>query len=300
MHVVYADDSAQKGRREGQGTLIALGAAALPEAHVKPFADAFYAAYDEFSIPREVELKWSPDSKTDWFRAEGKTELLTPLRERILDLAAEHEVRIFASLWDKGRNESGFRGHTPEYWVIQFLFERIAMFLENSENRGLIVFDKPSGNHKDEDTWIADTRYLTDLGTEFVSADAIVAPILTAPSHHHPQLQLADLVVGATTAAFAGNPYGMALMPHLKPMFHTNFWKMVIGGSGVKLYPDSVCNLYHWVLGDEYYMRRGVGTPLPYAPLSNYVDNNGLPDVAPAKAVAKRSRKPKRKSIQAK
>lgn len=302
MHIVYADDSAQKGRREGQGMLVALGAVAFAEDQLKAFADDFYVAFDEFEIPHDVELKWSPDSKADWFREEGKTELLTPLREAVLKAAAERKVKAFAALWDKGASPTGFRSQTPEHWVIQFLFERVAMFLENSENRGLMVFDKPSGDHRDEDTWIAGTRYLTDLGTEYVKADAIVAPILTAPSHHHPQLQLADLVVGATTAAFAGNPYGVALMPLIKPLFHTNFWKLTIGGTGVKLYPDGVCNLYHWVLGDEYYMRRGMGTPLPYAELGHYVEDDGLPKpkkTTPVK-VAKGKPTKKRESVKAK
>ncbi|GAA3737643.1 hypothetical protein GCM10022239_11690 [Leifsonia bigeumensis] len=277
MHVVYADDSAQKGKREGQGMLVALGAAAFEESHVKPFADDFYAIYDKHGIPHEVELKWSPDSRVDWFRAEGKTELLTPVRRAVLKAAVEHEVRIFASIWDKGAQLT-MRGQPAEHWVIQFLFERVAMFLENADHRGMIVFDKPGGSHQDEDAWIEGTRYLTDLGTEYVKSTAIIAPILTAPSHHHPHLQLADLVVGATTAAFAGNKYGLALMKRLKPMFHTNYWGNSIGGSGVKLYPDHVCNLYHWVLGDEFVMRRSMGIPMPIDGLGwLYVASNGLP-----------------------
>ena len=110
--------------------------------------------------------------------------------------------------------------------------------------------------------------------------DAIVAPVLTAPSHHHPQLQLADLIAGATTAAFAGNPYGTALMKRLTPMFHTNSWGSSIGGSGVKLYPNSVCNLYHWVLGDEVVMKGSMGIPMPLMGLGwRYQEDDGLPVV---------------------
>lgn len=269
------DDSAQKGRRERQGKLIGLGAAVLAEDHIKPFADDFYSCYDQFDIPHDVELKWSPDSKADWFRANGRADVLQPLREAVLDAAIAHQVRAFASIWDEGAQKT-MHGMGAEHWVVKFLFERIAMYMQNAEHLGLIVFDKPGGSHKDEDAWITDTRALTDLGTEFVKADSIVAAVLTAPSHHHPQLQLADLIAGSTIGAFAGNRFAISLMPKLKEMFHRGGWGANIGGSGVKLYPDAVCNLYYWVLGDEDVTRGNVGTPLPWKGLRRFVEDDGL------------------------
>lgn len=119
MHIAYVDDSAQRGRREGQGKLIGLGAAVLAEEHVKPFADAFYACYDKFDIPHEVELKWSPDSKTDWFRANERTDVITPLREAVLDAALKHEAKLFAAIWDDGAQKT-MHGEGPGHWVVKF------------------------------------------------------------------------------------------------------------------------------------------------------------------------------------
>ena len=247
----------------------------LAEEHVKAFADDFYSCYDEFGVPHEVELKWSPDSRADWFRKNAKTDILQPLREAVLDVAIAHQVRAFAAIWDEGAQKTMW-GKPAGHWVITFLFERIAMYLEGEKNRGLIVFDKPGGNHKDEDAWISDTRALTDFGTDYVKADSIVAAVLTAPSHHHPQLQLADLIAGATVGAMAGTKFALPLVPRLKEMFHRGGWHGAIGGSGVKLYPDAICNLYHWVLGDDELTRGNSGRHLPWKGLGRYVEDDGL------------------------
>lgn len=274
MHIAYVDDSAQKGRRRGQGKLIGLGAAVFAENHVKTFADDFHACFDQFQVPQEIEFKWSPDSRGDWFRANNRTDIIQPLREAILDAAIANETKAFVSVWDTGAQKTMY-GYGPEYWVIRFMYERIEMHLSSIKERGLIVFDKPGGGHKDEDAWVSDTRELTDLGTEYVKPDAIVAPMLTAPSHHHPQLQLADLIAGASVGALAGNKYALALMPRLKELYRRNTWGC-IGGLGVKLYPDEVCNLYHWVFGDDIVIRRNSGVDLPYKQFRRFVEDDGL------------------------
>lgn len=275
MHIAYVDDSAQTGRRERQGKLIGLGAAVFAEEHVKPFADDFYSCYDRFGVPHEVELKWSPDSRADWFRTNGKADILHPLREAVLDAAIAHEARAFAAIWDEGAQKT-MHGKNAGHWVITFMFERIATYLRGARHRGLIVFDKPGGSHKDEDAWITGTRTLTNVGTDYVKADSIITTFLTAPSHHHPQLQLADLIAGATVGAFAGNRFAVALMPRLRTMFHRGGRLGTIGGTGVKLYPDHVCNLYHWVLDDRDLLRGSSILPLPHTSLGRYAANDGL------------------------
>lgn len=173
----------------------------------------------------------------------------------------DHEGIVFVVSWDL--NESGFQGETPERLVLRFMFERVAMMLQNKPDLGVMILDEPGGAHKDQDAWLGDSLALTDGGTEYVKADGIVTPILTAASHHHPRLQAADLIVGSTTGAFVGNSYGQALMPLVKPMLHTN-WRGDIGGSGVKLYPDGAINLLHWTLGETSYSRGGGGLSLPW------------------------------------
>lgn len=274
MHIAFVDDSKQSGKRHRMGKLVSLGAAVFAEDKLKPFTDSFYKCYDDLGVPRDVELKWSPGSRNDWFRENEKTELIAPLRRAVLASAAEHEARIFVVSWDLGAATT-LRGQPAEKWVIQFLFERVSMMLENLEARGIVVFDKPGGDHRAEDDWLAGTRYLTDLGTEYVRANAVVIPILTAPSHHHPHLQLADLVTGSVTAALCGSKFGMDLIPDLIPMFHSNRWGF-IGGTGIKLYPNSLNNLHHWVLGEDTFTRGSGGVALPYSGFARYTENDGL------------------------
>ena len=101
--------------------------------------------------------------------------------------------------------------------------------------------------------------------------------MLTAPSHHHEHLQLADLVAGATTAAVAGNKWGMAMVPALDGLFHRNFFG-TIGGTGLKVFPEQLTNLYFHVLGEDTFNKvaGSVGYPLPDKRMA-YAENNGLP-----------------------
>jgi hypothetical protein len=260
MYLVFVDDTKQTSRRANLGSLISLGGVAFEAAQVKPFAEAFWAIYDAHGVPRDAELKWSPDSRTSWWAKTENKHLLTPVREEVLQAAMDHGGVAFVVSWDL--NEPGFQGKTPEQLVLRFIFERVAMMLQNVPDLGVLIFDEPGGGRRDQDAWLVDSRVLTNSGTEYVNSDGIVMPILTAASHHHPHLQAADLIVGSSTAAFVGNPYGQALMSRIKPMLHRN-WRGEIGGAGVKLYPNGLINLLHWTLDETSYSRGGGQSTLP-------------------------------------
>lgn len=273
MQLVFVDDSKQAGKRHGMGKLIALGALAFPEDQLKPFADAFYNAYDRHGVPRDVEMKWSL-GKGSWLTE--NSHLLTPLRTEILQAAVLHGGRVIVVIWDCERVKSA-HGKGPEDGVIDFLFERVTMMLEKSDshNLGILVFDKPGGGHKQEDEWISGTRDLTSIGTNYVKSTAVVIPVLTAPSHHHPHLQTADLITGCMTNAVAGGKYGLELVPSVLPMLHKN-WRGSAGGTGLKLYPDELNNLYHWLLSEKDFSRGIGGCSLPHRDWA-YADDPGLP-----------------------
>src|SRR5690606_19083697 len=95
---------------------------------------------------------------------------------------------------------------------------------------------------------------------------------VTAPSHRHTHLQLADLIVGAVTAVAAGaGKYATELLPLLRPLVHTN-WYGRAGGTGIKVFPDELVNLYRVIMGEADFtkvsMNTGVNLPIdayPYA-----------------------------------
>ena len=79
----------------------------------------------------------------------------------------------------------------------------------------MVVADEPGGGPAQRAAWLRDTLPLTDEGTTYTRPGQIVLPIVTARSDHVPHLQLADLIVSATVAAVAGNPYATELLPYL-------------------------------------------------------------------------------------
>jgi len=275
MRVAYVDDTKQRGRRRGMGQLVALGAAIFDEDQIQPFAQAFRTLYEEFEVPHDVELKWSnPQGRNWWAESDENKAKQTPMRERVLKLAQEHGVRVVVVIWDLDGGVARAGGEEPEDAVITFMFERISAQLENADQRGMIVFDKPGGDHRDEANWLTGRAEMVRLGTEYVKPNAIVTQILTAPSHLHPHLQLADLVAGSVTAAISGNRYGLDLIPLIKPMMCVN-WRGYIGGTGLKLYPDGLNNLNHWVLDEDSFTRGAGGVSLPYASW-RYAADDGL------------------------
>ena len=276
MRIAYVDDTKQQGKREGMGQLVALGAVIFDEEHIQPFAQAFRAAYDAIGVPHGVELKWSPPSGKNWFKETGNIALQTPLREAVLNAAKDHEAKVIVVVWDLDGGVATAGGDGPEESVIKFMFERISMQIENSKQRGLIVFDKPGGDHKTEADWLTNRSQMVRLGTEYVKPNAIVTQILTAPSHLHPHLQLADLVAGSVTAAVAGNRYGLDLIPLIKPMMcRGNLWG--ISQTGLMLYPKKLMNLHYWVHGADSYGRGWSGVGLPYDGWNwRYAHDNGL------------------------
>jgi hypothetical protein len=50
-----------------------------------------------------------------------------------------------------------------------------------------------------------------------------------------------------------------------------------IGGIGLKLHPDlRYANLYHWLVGDRYFIKGSVGHPLPVASMA-YATGDRIP-----------------------
>lgn len=270
MWMAFVDDTKQKGLRRDMGQLLALGAVAFNEDQLAPYADAVEDVFARHMIPEGTELKWSC-RKDSWFKTEAGAKVLTKVREECLEAAASCQARATVVVFDLGRTI--VQGQAAETKVLTFLYERISMMLP-PDDRAVVVCDKPGGNHKDEDAWIAGTLALTRFGTNYVSPGNVVLPMLTAPSHHHPHLQLADLIAGSVTAAVSGVRYGLELIPTLRPLLHASPTGG-IPGTGLKLFPDDLLNLYHWVLDETSYMRRGMGLTLPHAHLP-YGDDDGV------------------------
>jgi hypothetical protein len=57
--------------------------------------------------------------------------------------------------------------------------------------------------------------------------------------------------------------FAPAVFAQVRPILRSELGR--IGGAGVKIHPDfRYVNLYHWLFGDEHFVRFNVGTPLPF------------------------------------
>lgn len=273
VHVAFVDDTKQKGLRREMGYLLALGGVVFSDIRLAEYGQIHARIMREVGAPAQTELKWANPRGT-WFREAGARHL-SRVRELCVEAAVACEARAVVVVWDLGRTT--LQDEKAEAQVLKYLYERVSMMLSRTTDpRFVLVCDKPSGGPKDEDAWIGRTLELTRFGTEYVAPEHNVLPVLTAPSHHHPHLQLADLVVGSVTSAIAGVNAGLNMMPIIKPILHTNYLGEV-AGAGLKLFPVEISNLHHWALGETGYSRpsASAGVTLPWRDWA-YAEDAGI------------------------
>lgn len=270
MELFFADDSTHKGVRDGMGKIISFGGVFVSsEALMSLEQQITDICQKKYAIPVNEEIKWSPKKKS-WIYENLHGESRTECYREILQAALDHGVKVIVICWDEGRTT--LKGERAFNKCLDFAFERISVHLEKNDTIGLMIADRPGGSHKQDEAFLSDFLERVNNGTVHVGPDRIALNILTTSSHLVKHLQLADLVTSITAAMVAGqDKYAGELFPLVKEMFISNHFGY-IGGSGLKLFPDELWNLYYWVLGEDAYvkvsMSGGIGLPrqgLPYA-----------------------------------
>lgn len=269
MHIFFADDSEQRSPiRNGLEHLVGYGGALFPEHTLDPYAKFLETLRETLGLPAATEFKWSPGKDSPLFR---KNEVQRRAREEMLDAAIDMGIRSVVVITDIVRIPAWTKTDA-EREMLKYLYERISGALKDVDDIGMIIADEPGGGGERERQWLADSLKLTSQGTEYVSADRIVLPVATTDSKHFQHLQLADLVVAASTSAVSGSPYALSYAKKLRRLAHKN-WAGFAGGTGIKLCPDhpnnfrSIINLHYWVFQEHEYWKvgRNVGLPLPYS-----------------------------------
>jgi hypothetical protein len=275
MWLVLTDDSEQLNpSRPGLGHLVGLGAVLFPDETVALYSDRIKSARVELGVPATAEIKWSPKGGS-WFKTEEGKSVRAELQRRMIEAAVEAGVKSVSVVWARGRVE--WEGSRVRATVLGFLYDKVSNFLKNQDppGRGVLIADEPGGNSAEQHAWLAETLPLTTEGTKFNAPTQIVLPILMAPSHHVPQLQLADLVAGVTVGAIAGSPYATSLMPDLLRIASRDKYGR-IGGTGLTLWPPDLANLYWHVCGDATRWHQGREYDLPHQGW-DYHDDAGIP-----------------------
>lgn len=269
MQLFFADDSLRKGVRGGMGGLVAFGGILIDEKNLRPLSASIDAICARYGIPPKTELKWSP-GKENWIRTNLVKERRQECYREILLAARTHGAQAVVAISDLGRDKK--QGKDAFLRCVDYALERVNMQVDNAGQYGLIVMDRPGGGKKEEDALLEDVLGTIENGTDFIDFNKICLNALTANSHHVRQLQVADLVTGITTAMVAGEEgYAAPLFREIIPMFIKNKNEM-IGGTGLKLYPDDLINLYHWLLGEARYMRGRGCVDLPTKQIAYFSD----------------------------
>jgi hypothetical protein len=279
MRLVFVDDSGQQDPPRAElGDLVALGAVIVPEDQVTGFASDLIAIKSRLGIPEDEEIKWKPARGS--FLAHAGGEAVTALRESMLRAAID---RGFTSVVHVLDHSLVYRDRTVVQVgqeLLKWTYDKVAFGLEGQG--AVVIADKPGGGSADESRWLAQTLAVTNDGTTYTEAGKVVLPVLTASSHHVPHLQLADLVTAATTAAIAGRPHGLHLVPLLHQMARKNSWGYA-GGAGITLWPPQLRDLLYWVFHEDTYVKDVLGYPLgpadtsPASSLRPFHDHDGMP-----------------------
>lgn len=257
MRLVFIDDSQQTNPpRDGLGRLLAIGGVIVPEEQLAGFAADMSAIKADLGIPVSEEIKWKPPKGS--FLAGAGGEVAQALRQQMLEAAFARDIRSIVVMVDHSQVYTSRTDAEVGREILKWLYERVSIALAKEGDVGLVIADKPGGGSAEEGRWLADSLSLTNDGTEYVEPGNVVLPIVTAPSHHVPHLQLADLIVAACTAAVAGHPAALALRPLLRQLFHRNAVGDA-GGAGIVIFPARP-NLYHWAFGEDSYSKVGMNT----------------------------------------
>ena len=272
MQFFFADDSSQSSARNGMGKLLAFGGVLVDASQLKPLAHDIDEIAAKYGLPPGEEIKWSP-RKGSWIYENLKDDARLACYSEILLAANNRNCKAIVALCDYE-----MRNLKPEWGFercVTYALERVSTHLTNAGQEAVIISDRPSGGHKEADQFLA--AFLDHLSSahNHMLEETFSLNMLTASSHMVRHLQLADLVVAITTAMFAGQTkWASQYFELVKSMFIRNALGY-IGGTGAKIYPDQLINLYHWVLGEKQFSKAGVGMawPIPSEKLRFHVND---------------------------
>lgn len=262
MDIFFADDSVQTGPRVGMGRLVAVGGVFLESNQLRSVAANVDSVASGAGVPQGTEIKWSPPPE-NWLHQNLHDTARTDLFVKILEVVKHAGGRVCVIVWDTGR--TSLKGQEAFDKAMDYLFERLSVHAAKRNSYFTIVADRPGGGKKQEDDFLEEFVRRTEVGTAYVPPDRCLLNVLTTPSRLLRHLQVADLIVGATTSMVAGKyRYARPVFEHIKPILFRNVLEYA-GGTGLKLFPDELANLYHWVLGEAAFTKAatGLGRKLP-------------------------------------
>lgn len=139
--------------------------------------------------------------------------------------------------------------------VTSLFLERVDWCLTSAGSDGVVVAASPGGGKKAEEKFLAGCLELLEAGTEYMTLGGIALGVLTARSRYIRLLQLADAVASCTLARVSSESnFSPETFQHVRRILRSDGSR--VGGVGLKIHPDfKYANLYHWLVGDEYWWK---------------------------------------------
>lgn len=264
MHVFFADDAKQsQPSRVRMGPLLASGGLFVDGDKLAKMESAVNAVCSKAGFPPNEEFKWSPRRGT-WMHQNLVGERRKAFFLSIIQTCLDHQAKVLVIISDcDSRTPSDCSTH--EIFVTKMLMERVNNLAVSAGSTAIIVVDRPGGGITQERKFLSECLATLQNGTHYVVPAQIAINPISTDSHLIRSLQAADLIVGCTTAVVAGQTtLAPTIFEAIKPILARELGRA--GGVGVKLHPDfKYLNLYHWVLGDDTWIRSMNGWPLPYS-----------------------------------
>jgi len=263
MRLLFADDSRQNNpTRKGMGPLIAIGGISVPCKATPKVEIEMNEICRKYGFPKGKMFKWSP-GRDLWMH-----DNLIGVRRKaffleIVQCLRNYEARAIIIMEDVNYRPA-LADKSPENDTTCLYIERINLYLKRMGDFGIVILDRPGGDRADENKFLANCLDSLQNGTNYVKPDRIAINFLSTASRFIRLLQAADLVVSCTTAYISGERvFSPPVFAEIKSLFDKGGGQ-TIGGKGLKIHPDMIyLNLYHWLLGDEEYVKNWSGLSLP-------------------------------------
>lgn len=262
MRFIFLDDSKQNTpSRPGMGPLVSIGGLSIPANKVRSAEANLNDLCKEFNFPASEPFKWSP-GKDLWMRKGLVDKDRQTFFLKMIEVIAAAEAKALVVVSDK-KCRTATKASSAEIDVTNLILERIHMHLESDGRDGIVIVDRPGGNHGDEEKYLLNCLEMIQEGAGYVVPQRISINVLSAPSKFVRLLQAADVITSCTLARISGEyTHAPPVFEKIKELLLSD--KDKVGGVGLKLHPDfKFANLYHWIVGDQHFWRLNVGTPLP-------------------------------------
>ena len=269
MKCFFVDDSVRTTPvRPKVNRLVAVGGLAVECDRIWPLEHALDEICRGFGFPLREVFKWSPNPQQHWMGKGLVEEKRVDFQREVLRTLGSYECKAVFVAEDSSCAYAENTSTSAEIDVVKLLIERVDGYLKACDSLGLVVCDRPGGDHRTEETYLASCLETLREGTAFQSIERITLPVLTSPYRLSRILQAADLITSCTLAQVSGeDKYSSEVFPDVSPLFIR--YRDQTGGFGVKLHPfRKLGNLYHWLFGDTHHVMGNSGVPMPRADIA--------------------------------